>query len=148
MHHLHGRLERLHAKVRETLATEFPDVPLGTLQPVVCMPYPEDDRDLVFFYGEGVAPHADFDYATTRLSDLLQQDGIDTAFARVSRAAYEEHLKTTGQDDEPEQRFLFLARTCGCRDAPDSILSFPLFAPAVVGVTRPGGQTRAQFLVV
>src|SRR5690606_16074824 len=110
MHHLHGRLERLHAKVRETLATEFPDVPLGTLQPVVCMPYPEDDRDLVFFYGEGVAPHADFDYATTRLSDLLQQDGIDTAFARVSRAAYEEHLKTTGQDDEPEQRFLFLAR--------------------------------------
>ena len=148
MHHLHSRLERLHAKVRETIASEVPEVPLRTLEAVVCMPYPETDRDLVFFYGEGVAPHADFDYATTRLSDLLQQDGIETAFARVSRAAYEEHLKAAGQGDEPEQRFLFLARTCGSPDAPDSILSFLLFAPAVVGITRPGAKSRMQFLVV
>ncbi len=148
MSRLHSRLERLHAKLRETIALEVPGVPLKSLSPVVCMPYPADDRELVFFYGEGVVPHADFDYATTRLSDLLQADGIETSYAPVTRLAYEQDLATVAQPDLPEQRFAFLAKTCGCTEAPDSIVSFPLLSPAVVALTRPGSNVRSHILVV
>jgi hypothetical protein len=148
MSQLHSRLERLHAKVRETIALEVPGVPVKDLRPTVCMPYPADDKDMVYFYGDGVAPHADFDYASTRLSDLLHADGIETAFAHVTRAAYEQELAATPQADLPERRFVFLAHVCGCAQPPDTIMSCPLFSPAVVTLTLPGASTRAQILVV
>lgn len=148
MSRLHSRLERMRAKLRDTIAQEVPGVPLRSLRSTVAMPYPGDDKELVFFYGEGVVSHADFDYATTRLSDLLREDGIETTFVPVSRAAYEDELKAAQQDDLPERRFLFLARVCGCAAAPDTILSFPLFSPAVVSVAVPQASTRSQMLVV
>jgi len=147
MKHVHYRLERLRARLKETISVEAPGIPVRSLRTVVCMPYPEDDKDLVFFYGEGVVPHVDFDYATTRLSDLLQGDGIETTFARVTRKTYEKHLVSGSLEDLPEHRFAFLAIACGYAQPPDSIVSGPLFSPAVLSLTIPGA-TAVQFLVV
>lgn len=148
MKHVHDRLERLRAKLKETVAVEAPGLPPPTLRATACMPFPETDKDLVYFYGEGVVPHADFDYATTRLSDLLQSDGIETAFARVTQAAYVEHLAAAALEDLPERRFGFLAIVCGYAQPPDTIVSAPLFAPAVLSLSVPGSAGTSQFLVV
>jgi hypothetical protein len=148
MGHVHDRLERLRAKLKETIAMEAPGIPLRSLRVVVCMPYPEDDKGLVFFYGEGVVQHVDFDYATTRLAELLQGDGIETAFARVTREAYEAHLAVASLEDLAERRFAFLAIQCGYAQPPDTIVSAPLFSPAVLSLTIPGASAAVQFLVV
>lgn len=148
MNHVHERLERLRAKLKETISVEAPGLPVRSLRAVACMPYPEDDKDLVFFYGDGVVQHVDFDYATTRLSELLQGDGIETAFARVSRGAYEAHLAAGKLEDLPERRFGFLATMCGYPQPLDSIVSGPLFSPAVLSLTIPGATNAMQFLVV
>ena len=148
MSRLHSRLERMRNKVREVIAQERPGVPLRTLEAAVSMPYPEGDKDLVYFYGEGVVMHADFDYATSRLADLLREDGIDTAFVPVTRTACEEELKTAGQEDLPERRLAYLAKVCGGAGIPESIVSCPLFSPAVVKLIVPGTSARAQVLVV
>jgi hypothetical protein len=145
---LHSRLERMRNKVREVIAQEAPGVPLPTLRASVCMPYPEDDQDLVFFYGDGVASHADFAYATSRLADLLREDGIAATFAPVTRAACAEQLGATSAGDRPERRLEFLGTACGMRGIPDSIVSCPLFSPAVVSFALPGAPTRAQVLVI
>jgi hypothetical protein len=148
MTHVHERLERLRAKLKETISVEAPGIPLRSLRATACMPYPEDDKDLVFFYGDGVAPHGDFDYATTRLSELLQGDGIETAFARVTSGAYVNHLAAGKIEDLPERRFAFLASACGCAHPPDTIVSGPLLSPAVLSLTIPGAAEAVQFLVV
>jgi hypothetical protein len=149
MKHVLDRLERLRAKLKETISVEAPGIPLRSLRTSVCMPYPENDKDLVFYYGEGVVPHVDFDYAVSRLSELLQADGIETAFARVTRNAYENLLTASGGlVDLPERRFAFLATTCGYSHPPDTIVSGPLFSPAVLSLTIPGATGAVQFLVV
>jgi hypothetical protein len=145
---VHDRLERLRARLKETIAVEAPGIPLGTLRATACMPYPENDKDLVFFYGDGVVQHVDFDYATTRLSELLQADGMETAFARVSRAAYEAHLAAEKLEDMPENRVAFLAVACGYAQPPDTIVSAPLFSPVVLSWTIPGSSKAVHFLVV
>lgn len=142
------RVERLHAKVLETIATEAPEASGKKVGRSVCMPYPEDDKDLVYFYGDGVPKHADFDYGVSRLSEMFQERGIESTFARVTRAAYEKQLQEEGLADLPEHRFVFLAKVCGFPNPPDTILSCPLYVPAVVTLESTAGRPSSRFLVV
>jgi hypothetical protein len=142
------RIERLHAKVLETIATESPGAAAAKSRRLVCMPYPEDDNDLVFFYGDGVPKHTDFDYGVSRLSEMFHERGIESTFARVTKAAYEKQLAEEKLGDLPEHRFVFLAKVCGFPNPPDTILSCPIYVPAVLTLESTGSKPSSRFLVV
>jgi hypothetical protein len=148
MNIVQDRVERLHAKVLETISTEAPGPAGKKIRRSVCMPYPEDDSDLVFFYGEGVPKHADFDYGVSRLTELFQESGIESTFARFTKAAYEMQIAEEHLADLPEHRFIFLAKVCGFPNPPDTILSCPLYVPAVVTLEAFGGKPAARFLIL
>lgn len=148
MKNVQERLDRLHAKVLETIVAEAPGAAAKKIRRSVCMPYPEDDNDLVFFYGDGVPRHVDFDFGVSRLNEMLQASGIESTFARVTRAAYEKQLQDEGHTDLPEHRFVFLARVCGFPNPPDMIRSWPVYVPAVVTLEATGGKPAARFLVI